>query len=183
MTDNIMTGLKLLLITAIATFALALTQMITEEPIRIQAERASNEARAVVLESADEFAELDVSEKTYPNIMEAHEGRMGNNITGYTFKTVSRGYGGDVIVIVGIDEGGNLSGVRIVQQSETPGLGARVGEPGFYEQYRGISAENQIEGSALSAVSGATVSSNAVTNAVNYAIDYYQAELADGGGN
>ena len=183
MLDNLLTGLKLLLITVIATFALAVTQMITEEPIRIQAQKASDEARAVVLKNVEEFVSLEVPEGSYPNIIEAHKGLIGNNVIGYTFKTISRGYHGDIIIIVGIDDNGRLSGVRIAQQTETPGLGARVAEPRFYEQYSGKSTENPIDGNALSAVSGATVSSNAVTNAVNYAVDYYQAELTSGGGN
>lgn len=183
MQDNLLTGLKLLLITAIATFALALTQMITEEPIRIQAEKASDEARAVVLKNAEEFVSLEITEGSHPNILEAHEGRMSNNVIGYTFKTISRGYGGDIIIIVGIDDNGRISGVRIAQQTETPGLGAKVAEPRFYEQYNGKSVENPIDENDLSAVSGATVSSNAVTDAVNYAIEYYRAELTSGGGN
>jgi electron transport complex protein RnfG len=181
MSDNLLTGLKLLLITAIATFALALTQMITEEPIRIQAEKASDEARAMVLRDAEEFVSLEVPGDTYPNIIEAHEGRSGNNVIGYTFKTMSRGYGGNIIIIVGIEGNGRLSGVRIAQQTETPGLGAKVAEARFYEQYSGKSAENPIDGTTLSAVSGATVSSNAVTDAVNYAIEFYNKEISSGG--
>lgn len=181
MLDNLLTGLKLLLITVIATFALALTQMITEEPIRIQAQKASDEARAVVLKNVEEFVSLEVPEGSYPNILEAHEGRMGNNIIGYTFKTVNHGYGSDITIIVGIDDNGRLSGVRIAKQTETPGLGAKVAEPRFYEQYTGKSAKDPIDAGTLSAVSGATVSSNAVTDAVNYAIDYYNKELSSGG--
>ncbi len=183
MSDNLLTGLKLLLITAIATFALALTQMITEEPIKIQAQKASDEARALVLKNVQEFVSLEVPEDSYPGILEAHEGRLGNDVIGYTFKTTSRGYGGNIVIIVGIDDSGRLSGVRIAEQTETPGLGAKVADPRFYEQYNGKSAEKPIDENALSAVSGATVSSNAVTDAVNIAIDYYQAELSTGGGN
>ena len=63
MSDTLKMGFKLLLITVIATFALALTQMITEEPIRVQAEKAENEAKAAVLEGAEEFVQLEVSRK------------------------------------------------------------------------------------------------------------------------
>lgn len=183
MLENLKTGLKLLLITAIATFALAFTQMITEEPIKVQAERASNEARTEVLENAEEFIALDVLEDTYPNILEAHEGRADNDVKGYTFKTVSRGYKGDIIIFVGIDKSGKLNGVRITQQTETPGLGAKVDELNFLEQYTGKLTDKPLGDNDISAISGATVSSGAVTEAVNYAIDYYQAELAAGGDN
>lgn len=71
MPNTLKMGFKLLLITVIATFALALTQMITEEPIKVRAEKASNEARTAVLSSADEFIELEVDEEAYPNVIRA----------------------------------------------------------------------------------------------------------------
>ena len=72
MSDTLRLGLKLLLITAIATFALALTQMITEEPIKVQAEKIGNETRATVLDGAEEFVPLETDNNKYPNIIEAH---------------------------------------------------------------------------------------------------------------
>ena len=120
MSDTIKMGLKLLLITAVATFALALTQMITEEPIRVQAERANNEAMAVVLHGADEFVPLEVDEGTYPNILGAHEGLVNGEAYGYVFKTFNSGYGGPIEIIVGLDSEGTISGVRVLQHTETP---------------------------------------------------------------
>jgi electron transport complex protein RnfG len=183
MPDTLKMGLKLLLITAIATFALALTQMITEEPIRVQAEKANDEARAAVLEGAEEFRSLEISERTYPNILEAHEGLDNGNTIGYTFKTTNSGYGGQIVVIVGIDSEGVISGVRIAQHAETPGLGAKAQESSFYQQYSGKSGSSNLSNDDIQAITGATVSSNAVTGAVNHAIDYYLAELVTGGDN
>jgi len=183
MSDTIKMGLKLLLITAVATFALALTQMITEEPIRVQAERANNEAMAVVLHGADEFVPLEVDEGTYPNILEAHEGLVNGEAYGYVFKTFNSGYGGPIEIIVGLDSEGTISGVRVLQHTETPGLGAKAQEPVFLEQYSGKSSSSNLANDDISAITGATVTSNAVTGAVNHAIDFYRAELVSGGGN
>lgn len=183
MSDTLKMGLKLFLITVIATFALALTQMITEEPIKVQAEKADNEAKAAVLEGAEEFVQLEVSKETYPNILEAHKGMVDGNTKGYTFKTFNSGYGGQIVVIVGIDTEGTITGVRIVQQTETPGLGAKAQEPDFYEQYYGKPGSSPLANDDINAITGATVTSNAVTDAVNYAIDYYRAELVSGGGS
>jgi len=183
MGETMKLGLKLLVITMVASFALALTQMITEEPIRVQAVKAENEARAVVLEGAEEFEAVEVPSETYPNILEVHKGFKNGELIGYTIKATSRGYGGQLTVIAGIDAGGNISGVRVAQHSETPGLGARVLEPSFYEQFTGKSAAAQLGSDSISAISGATVSSKAVTSAVNAAIELYKAELETGGGN
>lgn len=181
MPDALKMGWKLLLITAIATFALAFTQMVTEEPIKVQAEKANNEARAVVLEGTEEFVPLEISEETYPNILEAHEGLVNGNTRGYTLKATNGGYGGQIVVIVGIDLEGTISGVRIAQHTETPGLGAKAQEPAFYEQYYGKSGSGNLANDDIHAITGATVTSNAVTGAVNHAIDYYLAELVPGG--
>ncbi|HHY83535.1 MAG TPA: RnfABCDGE type electron transport complex subunit G [Clostridiales bacterium] len=185
MPETLKLGLKLLIITVVATFALALTQMVTEEPIRVQAEKAANEARSEVLEGADEFTPVDIPDGTYPNVLEVHKGLMNGETRGYTIKTSSKGYGGDLIVIVGIDANGTISGVRITQHSETPGLGAKAQEPAFYEQFSGKSAGSELRlgDAGIAAISGATISSRAVTAAVNYAIEFYNAELAAGGGN
>ncbi len=180
MPETLKMGLKLLLITAVATFALALTHMITKEPIQIQAAKADDMARASVLDNVDEFVPVEFSEKEHPNILEAHEGRINGDTKGYTLKTTNRGYGGELIAIVGIDSNGKVSGIQIAQHSETPGLGSKVLEPKFYEQYKGMTADDSIEDDSISGITGATVSSKAVTGAVNYAIDFYLTELAGG---
>ena len=172
MSDTLKMGLKLLLITVIATFALALTQMITEEPIRVQAENANNEAMAIVLEGAEEFVMLDVNQDNYPNILEAYEGLVNGEKKGYIFKTFNSGYAGQIEIIVGIDSEGTITGVRILQHSETPGLGAKAQEPEFYEQYSGMPGSSNMANYDINAITGATVTSNAVTGAVNYAIDF-----------
>jgi electron transport complex protein RnfG len=183
MSDTFKMGLKLLLITVIATFALALTQMITEEPIKVQAERANNEAMAVVLEGAEEFKPLEVNQEIYPNILDAHEGLANGVTSGYVFKTFNSGYVGPIEVIVGINLEGTITGVRILQHTETPGLGAKAQEPVFIEQYSGKPGSSNLSNDDINAITGATVTSNAVTGAVNHAIDYYKAELVSGGGN
>lgn len=182
MSDTLRLGLKLLLITAIASFALALTQMITEEPIKVQAEKIGNETRATVLDGAEEFVPLETDNNKYPNIIEAHKGLKDGDIVGYVIKSFNNGYGGPIEVIVGIGQEGIITGVRISQHSETPGLGAKAQEPGFYEQYQGKPVSSQLANDEINAITGATVTSNAVTGAVNYVIDYFSSELGSGGG-
>jgi len=181
MRETFKMGIKLFLITAIAAFALALTQIITEEPIKVQAEKLSDETRASVLASAEEFESMEFDNESYPNILEIHKGLKDGETVGYVIKTANNGYGGLIEVIVGIDSKGTVTGVRISEHSETPGLGAKAQEPKFYEQYKGKSAGSSLANNEINAITGATVTSNAVTGAVNFAIEYYTAELVSGG--
>jgi electron transport complex protein RnfG len=181
MSNTLKMGLKLLLITALATFALALTNIITKEPIQAQRDSANNIARMEVLGAAEEFSPIEVSAVDYPKVLEVYEGLKDGETVGYTLKVVNTGYGDNIVVIVGIQTDGVLGGIRIVQHAETPGLGAKAAEPEFYEQYRGKSAQGQLTDDEISAVTGATVTSSAVTGAVNTAIDYFQTELVSGG--
>lgn len=181
MSDSVKMGIKLLLITAVATFALALTQMVTQEPILAQRENSANEARKAVLPEAQEFRSLDFSNDEYPDIIEITEGISGDSTVGYTFRMKSRGYGGDIIIIAGIGTDETVKGIRVVQHSETPGLGARSQEPAFQDQFAGLSAGSEIQSSDIQAITGATITSKAVTKAVNTAIGYYRDEIAGGG--
>lgn len=180
MSETIKVGLKLLLITAIATFALALTQMVTKEPIQAQVENAAIEARQAVLPGAEEFKALEVSNVEYPSILEVHEGLAGGETVGYTFKLTGKGFGGNLEIIAGINAKGTLEGVRILRHSETPGLGAESQKPAFYEQFSGKSASEPLGDKDINAITGATITSKAVTNTVNAAIEYFNTELGGG---
>ena len=100
----------------------------------------------------------------------------------------TKGYGGQIQLMVGISKEGKLAGIKILSQSETPGLGANATLPSFYEQYKekpiskdlevvksGTSEDNQIQ-----ALTGATITSKAVTTGVNEAIKFYQENLEGG---
>ena len=59
-----------------------------------------------------------------------------NKLVGYTFKVMTNGYGGDIEITVGINMDGKVEGVQIGQHSETPGLGAKIIEKTFTNQYQ-----------------------------------------------
>ncbi|MDR1061324.1 MAG: FMN-binding protein, partial [Clostridiales bacterium] len=71
----------------------------------------------------------------YPAVTEFYRGLSGGRTVGYVATVVSKGYGGDVSVIVGIGADGKIAGVRVASHSETPGLGANSTNPEFYSQY------------------------------------------------
>jgi len=89
-------------------------------------------------------------------------------------------YGGDIKITVGIKNDGTVSGISILSISETAGLGMRATEPAFYKQYEGKQTDRFVvskdggDGEPIDALSGATITSRAVTGAVNAALGYYQ---------
>lgn len=100
------------------------------------------------------------------------------NPAGYIISSTSKdGYGGAISISVGIDKEGVITGVGYLSIGETPGLGMNATEPAFKDQYKGKSVESftVVKGGAsadneIDAISGATITSDAVTNAVNAAI-------------
>ncbi|MGI6113089.1 MAG: RnfABCDGE type electron transport complex subunit G [Mahellales bacterium] len=189
MRDILNLGVRLLIITVVAAFCLAITNAYTEEPIRITTENANNEARRAVMPEAQDFEVVDIGEKNtgeFAGVLEVYRGLDAQGeLTGYTLKTLSKGYGGDIEVVVGIKEDGEICGIQIGNHSETPGLGAKATEPGFTTQFEGKSANEPLGVSKSSAtadneiqaITGATRTSKAVTDGVNIAARFINEEL------
>ena len=186
MRDILKTGIILFVICVVAAFALAMTNEVTKGPIAMQRELANNAAKVAVLPTANTFEDIDktqiaeIAEKFAP----VSEGYIGydadHNIIGYVFKSLPTGFGGAVEVVTGIDVNGTITGMRMGNHQETPGLGARAKEPAFYEQYNGMSASGHIgvaksnpTETDIQAITGATISSAAITSGVNASIDAY----------
>jgi electron transport complex protein RnfG len=99
---------------------------------------------------------------------------------GVAFETSGKGYGGDVGLMVGIDvKDSKLMGVSVTTHGETPGMGAKAkSDPGFVAQYKGLALEQPIavtlDGGSISAISGATITSRAVSSAATDADKIYQ---------
>ena len=91
---------------------------------------------------------------------------------GYVATSASRGYGGDVQIMVGIDLSLNVTGVKIVSQSETPGFGANCEKPEWLAQFEGMSGTLAVEkdGGEVDSITAATITSRAVTSAINKAL-------------
>ncbi|WP_455539401.1 RnfABCDGE type electron transport complex subunit G [Terrisporobacter sp.] len=176
-------GLNLFVICAVAAGLLAGTNEITAPMIEKRNEQANNEARQAVLSDAKEFKLLDNNKYKATSdieVVEVYEGLNGSNLSGYTIKVLPKGYGGEIELMVGIKSDGTISGINIGNMSETPGLGARSKEEAFYGQYAskpatelsvvksGTAGETEIQ-----AISGATITSKAVTSGVNAAVEVY----------
>lgn len=193
----------LFVITLFAGLLLGVVYEITKEPIAAQEEKARQEAFAEVYEGAEKFEPIEevTQEKTEAVLTEAGITGVtvnevvgaydsGSRLLGYCITvTTHEGYGGDIKLTLGIDLEGGLNGISILEISETPGLGMKaesVLKPQFcgknavqFEYTKsGAMAENQID-----AISGATITTKAVTNAVNGGLKVFQTCLLGGEGN
>ena len=184
MKDILKLGITLFAICAVAALVLGVTNNITAPVIEERNIQASNEARKIVLSEADEFKELDGMNSDI--VLEVYEGIKDGQVIGYTIKTSSKGYGGAIELMVGISKDSKITGVEIGNHSETPGLGSKATEPIFKNQYVDKDVSNSllvVKGSAnndneISAISGATITSNGVTSGVNAAMKIYNEKLS-----
>lgn len=186
MKEIVKLGLILLIICGVSAALLGYTNEITIGKILEQREFQNQAARKEVLSSAEEFKPLDEETlnkmiEANPRIMEIYIGYAGGSEVGYVIKTAPNGFSGAVEVITGIETDGNISGVRIGNHAETPGLGANATLPEFYGQYDGKSADRGVTvvktppaEDQIQAISGATITSKAVTTGVTYAIEAFK---------
>ena len=184
MKDILKLGVTLFAICAVAALVLGVTNNITAPVIEERNIQARSEERKTVLPEADEFKELEGMNSDI--VLEVYEGIKDGQVIGYTIKTSSKGYGGAIELMVGISKDSKITGVEIGNHSETPGLGSKATEPMFKNQYVDKDVSNSllvVKGSAnndneISAISGATITSNGVTSGVNAAMKIYNEKLS-----
>lgn len=169
----------LCLICAVVTAALAVTNAVTKDKIAgLQSENQS-EAMARVL-PADDYkakkAELDGQQITY------YIAKKSGQTAGAVYVTAAKGYGGDVSVMTAVTPDGTIAAVEILSAAdETPGLGQNATNPAFAEQFAGKSGQVGVAKSGageneINALTGATITSNAVARAVNDALRLFEKE-------
>ncbi|WP_300382254.1 RnfABCDGE type electron transport complex subunit G [Clostridium sp.] len=184
----------LLIITVVSAFTLASVNKVTTEPIAHARKEAKDKAYRGMFTNANDFEENEkliekckssvefLNNKGYTGVKvdEALIAKENNETLGYILNsTSSNGYGGDIQVSLGIDKEGKIKGFEILEISETVGLGMNADEDEFKSQFigknvklieytkAGATSENQID-----ALSGATITTSAVTEAVNSALLY-----------
>lgn len=164
----------LLTICVLVSAALAGTNLLTKDKIAEQQALKAEESRKVVLPSAESFEEQDGGA--------FYRGLSGGETVGYVFETESKGYGGEIRVMTGIDAQGSVTGVVILSHGETPGLGANAEKAEFRDQFKQPIPDGDIQvvkyqtpqEGQIEAMTGATITSRAVTNAVNQALELYR---------
>lgn len=180
--------LILFAITAVAGLFLSLVNSLTADAIAEQKVIQRENALQVVLPDSA-FTELEQKEsEKYPKVISVYEAKTKDGkANGYAFLLNSKGYGGVIAIMVGIDHNGVLSGMDILTHAETPGLGANADGEKFKGQIQGkettfglVVAKGNGDGQNVDAISGATITSEAVVSAVNEAIAYYNEVLKGG---
>ena len=187
--------LILFVITLIAGAALGVVYDVTKAPIAAQEAKKKEEAQKGVFADADSFDSIELDDAVLAEVQtngvtidEAYDAVAGGAHAGYVIQATSpNGYGGDITLMVGVTADGTCNGYSLLTIAETAGLGMRAKEPNFYNQFAGQQAEKFYvskdggDGQPIDALSGATITSRAVTGAVNTALGYYQTALGGSG--
>ena len=175
-------GIRLLLITLIAAFALAATNSVTEGPIR-QAELASaNASRIQVMAQADAFEPVDwqshADDFEASDLKEVYLATLKGETLGYTFELAPNGYKAAIPVTLGNLADGTITQVVIGDISETAGLGTKIKEALFLDQFTQLPAAKLDD--EADTISGATISSSACVRAVQQAVAVFEALTKEG---
>ncbi len=171
-------GLILGMICLVATLVLAVTYEMTRPKIEEQLKTEEAEALKTILPEADSFRQKTAGDIEY------FEALKGNDVIGYCIRVVGNGYSGFMRIVVGIDLNGVIKGLKVLEHQETPGLGAKIDEvrPGekdawFLRQFKGKQAKNIAVKKDIDAITGATISSKAVTDAINTTVNEFFARM------
>ena len=190
-------------ITLVAGLALGAVQYITAAPIEKANKAALEEAYKSVFPDAASFEDYaDFDEAAVNEYVHSTDVGTDDDITaisvakdasgsdiGYVFTVVThKGYGGDITLTVGIDSAsGTMNGYSITDISDTPGLGMKAKESKFINQFKDLAAgtyhvtkSSPAGDGEIEAISGATITSKAITDAINAGFVYFKS-LTGGG--
>lgn len=150
--------------------ALALTDGVTRPIIEAATHAAQERARQELLPDADGFTPVETAAENVDHVY------IANNGAGTVVTSRAKGYGGTMTVMVAFDPDGTILRLKVTESAETQGIGSKVArDPEFWTRFEGLAAEPLVLNRDVDALSGATVSSKALTAAVNAAIGGYQA--------
>jgi electron transport complex protein RnfG len=171
MSSSVRLIIVLCLVCGIAAGSLAFVNAATKDRIAAFAQTEKTEAMKTMLPQADEFAELQPGK--------VWEARRAGEAIGYVLAVSAQGYSGPIEGVLGMDPQGALTGVKVLVQTETPGLGAKIGGEKFLTQFRGLKAVELVlkkddPAGRIDAVTAATISSRALTNALRKSIDAFE---------
>ncbi len=174
---------SLLVVAAASAFALGYVYQITKEPIAEAKNRKTLDAIREVVGSFDNDPFAEKTTITTPDgkyKLQLYPARENGTITAVAIETFSDGgFGGKVELIIGMLMDGTVTGYKVIEQKETPGLGSKIAEKKFAGQFVGLNAYQdqfklQKDGGEIDAVTGATISSRAVIDAVQKAVQTYK---------
>jgi len=146
-------------VVAISVTVLTYTDRMTRPEIEAQKETRTE---IMLSEMFPEMSQYEFREEIYTVYSDGDE-------IGYAFIAVGNGYGGDIEILVGLEDETTLKGITIISQQETPGLGTRIAEPSFTDLFIGLDIADvalRRDGGQIDAITSSTISCAAVVDAV-----------------
>lgn len=167
--------LKLVVVSVVAAGVLGAVYIPTQEQLIIYKQTQKELALKEVMPLADHFDPVKSGEKIlFYRALDAN-----NNLVGYTFFRDQSGSQSVITLAGGIDTDYKVTGVKIMSHAETPGMGAKIVESAFIDQFKGVAQSDLMlskKGGAIDAITGATVSSQAVIDGIQAKIDEIKAK-------
>lgn len=170
-------GIILFLITALSALVLATVNSVTAPVIAQNNEKKQAAAMQIVMSEAKEFEQIEneaFDDKYFGNVYKARD--KSGEVIGYVALVSPNGYGGEISLVVGINADLTVSGIDVISHSETAGLGAKCDTDEFKSQFTGKTGgievvKNGGPENSIDAISSATITSKAVTQGVNFALE------------
>lgn len=184
MKDILTLGIILFLITGICTGLLGGIYQVTQPIIEENNARTQMEAMQALLKDADDFVAVEDAATT--DLTAVFVAKRSNEQVGYIVRMSPVGYGGNIEFLVAFDKACTVQGIKILSHSETPGFGANAEKPAFTEQFKAKEAPLSVTkmtpaDNEIQAITGATITSTAVTEGVNTAAAYIEAHNSEWG--
>ena len=178
MGDIVKLALRLFIFALVASVLLAVTNEVTKGPIEEQKLASKMAALNTVLPGC-KYEQIEYEGISDDSALD--EIFIGKNadgsIKGYALTANPQGYGGEIPITLGVSEGGYVTQVYVGSLQETQGLGSRVGDDAFKEQFIAIAADPDTLRNDVDTIAGATISSSAFVNAVQEMLTYTKGTL------
>ena len=175
-------GVVLALYAAVACVGLAFVYAGTKDIITQRQQEDQARALLELFPDADSFEAVQGIRSGDPMVVFEEGGafqvlRHGQTV-GLAISTSRAAYGGAIKTLVGVGMDNRISGVKILEHSETPGLGANAAKPAFYGQFAGMAAGAPfVPKQDVAAITAATITSQAVSSSVKAAAEAASAWL------
>lgn len=168
------------LITFVCALLLGVINSVTKDKIEQNGIETRNAAMSEIIPDA-EFTDVEVPadfatpvDKNQPVVSGVYQATLNGAEAGYCVEVNPKGFGGALKMIVGINADGTVAGIKVTEASETPGLGAKAqSDKNWVAQFAGQTADGSLavskDGGTINAITGATITSRAVTLGVNTA--------------
>ncbi|MGF7145570.1 electron transport complex protein RnfG [Anaerotaenia torta] len=164
--------------TVIIAGLLGIVHYITEEPIQAQLERELLLSKQILLPAAATFETVDITNNNISSVKMVERGldASGSKV-GYVVTVTPKGYGGEILTMVGFDASISITSYRILKSNETPGLGDIAAKPDFISRFEGRSGypinivKLPAKETDVQAITGATITSKAIAQGINHAAE------------